>query len=538
MMRKTAAAFLFFLLIGISFASAAQASIDSSIDKKFQPVSEKVQSVVFYSVTVFEGTDAERNVPLILAWLVVASIFFTFYFGFVNLRMFGHSIALLRGKHDKEEGGDGQINRFQALATSLSGTVGLGNIAGVAVAISVGGPGAMLWMMMMGFFGMSTKFTECALAVKFRHKNPDGSFSGGPMYYITDGFAEKGKDWGTLGKWMAAFFAVCCIGGAMGGGNMFQANQSFQQFLNITGGEESFFYGKGWIYGTVLAFLVGLVIIGGIKSIARVTSKVVPLMAVVYITAGLIIIMMHLPQVPAAFVMIFKEAFGIQAAAGGFIGALIMGVQRAAFSNEAGIGSAPIAHASAKTKIPVSQGVVAMLEPFIDTIVICTITALVIILTGSYNLDGHMEGVALTSRAFESSISWFPYILAIAVILFAFSTMIAWSYYGLKAFTYLVGENPVLANCYKLFFCLVVILGSAAELTNVIGFTDAMIFAMALPNIVGLYVLAPKLKEDLQDYYKNVIAKERAAEQKIPAKSAGKPAAKTKPKKKAAKKRK
>lgn len=508
--------------------AVAEKSVDASLDEAFKPVSDKVQSVVFYSVKIFKGTEFEQSAPLILAWLVAAGLFFTFYFGFVNIRMFGHALELLRGKHDKEEGGEGQINRFQALATSLSGTVGLGNIAGVAVAISVGGPGAMFWMMAMGFFGMSTKFTECSLAVKYRHKTDHGSFSGGPMYYISDGFAEKGPVLGKIGRLMAMFFAVCCIGGAMGGGNMFQANQSFQQFVNITGGADSFFAGKGWLYGVILAVLVALVIIGGIKSIARVTSKIVPLMAVIYISAGLVIILMNITAIPAAFGTILREAFGINALAGGFFGALLQGVQRASFSNEAGIGSAPIAHATAQTKIPVSQGVVAMLEPFIDTIVICTITALVIVVTGSYNHGGDMEGVELTSRAFASAFSWFPYVLGVAVILFAFSTMIAWSYYGLKAFTYLFGENEVLAVVYKLCFCLVIILGAAANLTNVIGFTDAMIFAMALPNVIGLYVLAPGLKKDLQAYYKGAIAQEHAAEENAAGKEKKKPKSKAK----------
>ncbi|MBL1148578.1 MAG: alanine:cation symporter family protein [Pseudomonadota bacterium] len=508
--------------------TAAAQSVDHSLDEAFKPVSDKVQSIVFYSVKIFKGTEFEQSAPLILAWLVMAGLFFSFYFGFVNVRMFGHALDLLRGKYDKEEGGEGQINRFQALSTSLSGTVGLGNIAGVAVAISVGGPGAMFWMMAMGFFGMSTKFTECSLAVKFRHKNPDDSFSGGPMYYISDGFAEKGRTLGKIGRLMAMFFAVCCIGGAMGGGNMFQANQSFQQFVNITGGEASYFADKGWLFGLILAVLVALVIIGGIQSIARVTSKIVPLMAIIYISAGLVIIFMNITAIPAAFGTILREAFGVDALAGGFFGALLQGVQRASFSNEAGIGSAPIAHATTKTKIPVSQGVVAMLEPFIDTIMICTITALVIVVTGSYNNGGNMEGVELTSRAFASAFSWFPYILGIAVILFAFSTMIAWSYYGLKAFTYLVGENKILGTLYKLVFCSVIILGAAANLSNVIGFTDAMIFAMALPNVIGLYVLAPGLKKDLKAYYKGVIKKEHIAEEKTAAKEAKKAKSKAK----------
>lgn len=485
-------------------------SIDKILDEKFAPISQKIQEIVFYSFKIFSGTEHEQSIPLILIWLVVAAIFLTFYFGFVNIRYFAHAIGLLCGKFDKEKDGEGQINRFQALMTSLSGTVGLGNIAGVAVAISVGGPGAMLWMIIMGFFGMSAKFTECALGVKYRHKTSEGIFSGGPMYYLRDGFAEKGKKWGIFGKWTGVFFAICCIGGAIGGGNMFQANQAYQQLVTITGGSDvSFWADKGWLFGIILALAVGAVIIGGIKSIAKVTSKLVPFMAGLYLLAGIVILAMNVSNIPLAFVTIFKDAFGLDAAAGGFVGALLVsllqGVKRAAFSNEAGIGSAAIAHASAQTNSPISQGIVAMLGPFIDTIIICTMTALVIVVTGAYQTSDGMEGVELTSRAFASGISWFPYILGVAVILFAFSTMISWSYYGLKSFTYLFGEGKKKELIYKSFFCILIILGSAANLKNVIDFTDAMIFAMSIPNIIALYILAPSLKKDLQEYRKKFI---------------------------------
>lgn len=504
-MRKFWLSLVSLMMMSTVFSTVAVASVDKSLDEAFAPISNKVQSVVFYSVTIFEGSAMEQTIPLILVWLAFASIFFTIYLGFVNLKMFGYALDLVRGKAEPDEKGDGQINRFQALMTSLSGTVGLGNIAGVAVAISVGGPGALFWMIVMGFFGMSAKFTECALGVKYRQKHEDGVFSGGPMYYLQDGFvAERGEGWKTIGKVMGAFFAVCCIGGAIGGGNMFQANQAYQQFVSITGGEASFFADKGWLFGGIMAVLVASVIIGGIKSIASVTSKIVPLMAGIYLLAGFVVIIMHASEVPNAFKIIFEEAFGLGAAAGGLLGALIQGVRRAAFSNEAGIGSAAIAHASCRTTTHVSQGLVAMLGPFIDTIVICTTTALVIIVTGAYEGSQGMEGVALTSRAFESGISWFPYVLGVAVILFAFSTMISWSYYGQKAFEYLVGESKSLELAYKLFFCAIIILGAAAELNNVIGFTDAMIFAMALPNVIGLYILAPGLKKDLIEYRRKI----------------------------------
>lgn len=486
-----------------AFAQDAQAvgeqamGIDDQIDAAFGPVSEAAAGFIFYSVDIFG-----QSVPLVLIWLVCASLFFTLYFGFANIRYFKHAIDLLREPTKmKTKDKEGEISRFQALSTSVSGTVGLGNIAGVAVAISVGGPGAMIWMMLMGLFGMSTKFVEISLAVKYRHTTKEGHYSGGPMYYLRDGFGSMGKK--KLGWAFGAFFSVCCIGGALGGGNMFQVNQAFQQFVNVTGGEASFMADKGWLFGLIVAVLVAAVIIGGIKSIAKTAEKIVPFMAVLYVAASLIVIGMNFAAIPEAFEIIFKSAFGLDAAAGGFLGAviaMIQGVRRAAFSNEAGLGSASIAHAAVKTDSHVSQGIVGMLEPFIDTVVICTMTALVIVVSGVYVDSTGMEGVDLTSRAFGEHLSFFPYILALSVILFAFSTMIAWSYYGLKAFTYIFGETPQTEIIFKVIYCLFVVVGGAATMNNIINFMDAAIFAMTIPNIIGLYILAPKLKKDFKAY--------------------------------------
>jgi len=473
--------------------------IDSRIDQIFEPFSQGLASVVFYAAPV-TGFD----IKLILVWLVIASVFLTLYFGFINIRCFGHAFNVLRGKYDTP-GSDGEISRFQSLATSLSGTVGLGNIAGVAVAVSVGGPGAVFWMAVMGFFGMSAKFAEAALGVKYRHHrdedHPD-RISGGPMYYLRDAFDNRNIPY--VGHVLAGIFAVCCIGGALGAGNMFQANQAYQQVLNVTGGEESFLADKGWLFGLFLAVLVGSVIIGGLKWIAAAASKIVPVMGIIYLVAGLIVIGIHYQSIPGAFVTIFQMALAPEAGLGGLLGALLMGVQRAAFSNEAGVGSAAIVHSTARTNEPISQGFVGMLGPFVDTIVICMVTALVIVISGAYVDGAEMEGVALTSRAFESAIPWFPYVLSLTVFLFAYSTMIAWSYYGLKCSTYLFGEKTYVELIYKVIFCLFVIVGSSAALDNVILFSDAMIFAMAIPNIIGLYVLAPSLRKDLKEYLQNI----------------------------------
>ncbi|MGY8992399.1 MAG: alanine/glycine:cation symporter family protein, partial [Rhodospirillales bacterium] len=411
---------------------------------------------------------------------------------------FKHAIDITRGKFDNNDKDPGEVSHFQALTTALSGTIGLGNIAGVAIAISLGGPGATFWMILAGFLGMSSKFVECTLAVMYRNENADGTVSGGPMYYISKGFAEKNMP--GLGRVLAFAFAVMCVVGALGAGNMFQANQAFQQFMNVTGGQDSFIADKAWLFGLILAFLVAIVIIGGIKSIARVTSKLVPFMAIIYLVAAAAIILMNYDKVPAAFSAIITGAFSPEGVSGGIIGVLIQGIKRAAFSNEAGVGTAPIAHAAVRTREPITQGFVSLLEPFIDTIVICTMTALVIIITGMYVNTSGLSGVELTSKAFESAFPWFRYVLTVAVILFAYSTMLSWSYYGTKAWTYLFGETRQADVTYKVIFCIFIIVGATTNLSSVVDFSDAMIFAMALINICGLYVLAPKVKAELKKY--------------------------------------
>ena len=497
-----------FLTAGLStvasclLASSAYAqSIDERIDNFVAPAANLITSVVFYSVNV-GGTP----LPLVVVWLVVAATFFTLYFGFINLRGMGHGFRLVRG--DYEDANDpGEVTHFQALATAVSGTVGLGNIAGVAVAVSLGGPGATFWMILAGFLGMSSKFTECTLGVKFRQTKPDGEVAGGPMYYLKHGLAEKGGGFVGLGKVLAVIFAICCLGGSFGGGNMFQVNQAFGQLLAITGGETSPLAGYGWVFGLIIAILAGLVIIGGIRSIARVTAKLVPIMAIIYIIAAIIVLGVNLEKIPAAFGAIFSGAFAPDSIAGGIIGVLIVGFQRAAFSNEAGVGSAAIAHSAVKTKEPITEGLVALYEPFIDTVVICTMTALVIIVTGQLDPD-QVNGVELTSSAFQTVISWFPYVLMLAVLLFAFSTMLAWSYYGERCWCYLFGETPTQATIYKVIFLVFVVIGASMNLGAVLGVSDAMIFAMSVPNVIGLYLLAPVVKRELQSYLERVRAGE------------------------------
>ena len=487
-------AFLVFLLSAAPLM--AQQGVDERINEAIRPYADGVAGFIFSSFPV-----AGVAVPFVLVWLLAAATIFTLYFKFINFRAFKHGFQLVRGDYSDPMAA-GEVTHFQALATALSGTVGLGNIAGVAVAVSLGGPGATFWMILAGLLGMSSKFVECTLGVKYRNEYTDGTVSGGPMYYLSKGLAERSDKLKVLGKVLAVMFAVFCVGGSFGGGNMFQANQSFQQLVAVTGGQASWLADKGWLFGIIIAILVGLVILGGIKGIARVTSKIVPFMAVVYVAAGLIIIFANFSAVPAAFSAIFTGAFSAEGIAGGFVGVLIQGFRRAAFSNEAGIGSAAIAHSAVRTNRPVTEGFVALYEPFIDTVVVCTITALVIVITGTWdpNVDPS-QGVALTSQAFESAIPWFPWVLTVAVVLFAFSTMISWSYYGLKAWTYLFGESRFMDVLYKSMFLVFVIIGASMQLGSVIDFSDAMIFAMAFPNVLGIYFLLPVVKRELNEYW-------------------------------------
>ena len=474
----------------------ADEGIDTKINAAVEPVANAVAGMVFTSFPL-----AGIQVPFVLVWLLVAALVFTIYFKFINFRAFKHGFHLVRGDYSDPTAA-GEVTHFQALATALSGTVGLGNIAGVAIAVSLGGPGATFWMILAGLFGMSSKFVECTLGVKYRNEYADGTVSGGPMYYLSKGLAERSDKLKVLGKVLAIMFAVFCVGGSFGGGNMFQANQSFQQLVNVTGGDTSWLADKGWLYGLVVAVLVGMVIIGGIRGIAKVTSKIVPIMGVTYVIAGLIIVLMNFSAVPEAFAAIINGAFRPEGMAGGVVGVLFQGFKRAAFSNEAGIGSAAIAHSAVRTNRPVTEGFVALYEPFVDTVVVCTITALVIIITGTWNPDvDPSQGVALTSAAFASVIWWFPWILTVAVVLFAFSTMISWSYYGLKAWTYLFGESMISDLTYKMLFLSFVIIGASMQLGSVIDFSDAMIFAMAFPNVLGLYLLLPVVRKELDEYW-------------------------------------
>jgi len=459
-----------------------------AIDRAVAPVSEFVSGVIFFAPEIF-GVQ----IPLVVIWLIVAATVLTVHLRFVSLTGFGHALALVSGRANAPTGdGDGEISHFQALSSALSGTVGLGNIASVPVAIAIGGPGAVLWMILAGFLGMSSKFAECALAVKYRRVEADGRVIGGPMFYIEEAFRRIKL--APLGRPAAIFFAVMTMGASV---SVFQVNQSHAQFANVTGIDAPLYF------GAAMSMLVALVILGGIKRIGFVSGILVPAMGLLYLGAGLVIIGLNIEKVPGAFVTIFEGAFGLDAAGGGILGALINGFKRATYSNEAGVGSSAIAHSAVRTSEPMTEGFVAALEPFVDTIVVCTITALVVIVTGAYEpylFQPPDRGIEITSAAFASAFDWFPMLLLVASMLFAFTTLVSWSYYGAQAAAYLFGPSRVVDVTFKLTLCLMLSMGAAISLSSIIDFIDSMLFGMCIPNIIALYILMPELKRDLAAY--------------------------------------
>ncbi len=485
-------------------------SVDDAVSGFFEPIATWLGDVVFYSVPV-GGT----KLPLIVAWLVIAGLVFTTWFGLVQVRKFKLAVDVVRGKYD-EKGSAGEVNHFQALTAAVSGTVGLGNIAGVAVAVSIGGPGATVWMILCGLLGMATKFVEVTLGVKYREVHADGTVSGGPMHYLPKGLADRfGKNGKTLGKILAVLASFMILFFGLFGGNLFQVNQSYAQLVSVTGGESGLMGSSAGalFFGILIAALVGIVLLGGIRSIASVTSRLVPAMAGIYIVACLVVILVNASAVPTAIGKIIEGAFNAHGVAGGVLGALIIGFQRAAFSNEAGLGSAPIAHSAVKTKHPASEGLVALLEPFIDTVVICTMTALTIVIANPASWvearesnGGSIGGVTITSDAFGTVMPWFPYILTIAVMLFAISTVLTWGYYCLKAWTYLFGRSRSSELTFKVLYTLFAVAGSLLTLETLIGMADAVLFMLAVINIIGLYLLAPVVKRELNSFLEFVRA--------------------------------
>lgn len=484
-------------------------SVDEAVSGFFEPVATRLGEIVFYAVPL-GGTEF----PLVVAWLVIAGLVFTCWFGFIQVRKFRLAFDVVRGKYD-EKGSSGEVNHFQALTAAVSGTVGLGNIAGVAVAVSIGGPGATFWMIMCGLLGMASKFVEVTLGVKYREVHADGTVSGGPMHYLPKGLAERfGSRGATFGKILAVLVAVFILFFGLFGGSLFQVNQSYAQLVSVTGGEDGALGSSAGalVFGLVVAALVGIVLLGGIRSIANVTSKLVPAMAGIYVVACLIVILVNVTAVPDAVVTIVEGAFAPEGVAGGVLGALIIGFQRAAFSNEAGLGSAPIAHSAVRTKHPASEGLVALLEPFLDTVVICTMTALTIVVANPASwaearAGESVGGVTITSDAFETVLPWFPYILTVAVLLFALSTTLTWGYYGLKAWTYLFGRSRAVELTYKILYTVFAVAGSLLTLQTLIDLADAVLFSLAFINIIGLYFLTPIVKRELASFLEFVRAR-------------------------------
>ena len=480
------------------------ADIENAIDSVFAPITRVATSIIFFEVEIL-GV----SLPIVTFWLVAAAVILTIYYRGIQFRAFKLATQVVRGKYSRADD-PGEVPHFQALTSALSGTVGLGNIAGVGVAVALGGPGATFWMIVAGLLGMATKFAECTLGVKYRKEFEDGTVSGGPFRYLPVAFARFGRMPASV---LTGVYAVAIMLFGVAGGNMFQANQTFAQVRSVTGGEDGVLGSDGaaFLFGLVLAILVGLVIIGGIRSIGRVTSRLVPAMAAVYVTACLIVILGNVGQVPDALGAIVTGAFAPEGVVGGVVGVLIVGFQRAAFSNEAGLGSAPIAHSAVKTRRPASEGFVALLEPFIDTVIVCTMTALTIIIADPLSyLEARQEvaetggttadGVVLTSDAFATVLPWFPVVLAVAVALFAFSTLITWSYYGLQAWTYLFGHSTTKDNIFKLIFCFFTVTGAVLTFGEVLGFADAMLFLCAFVNLFGVYLLLPVVRHEMREY--------------------------------------
>ena len=468
-------------------------NIDAEIEKYVAPVSNKVSSVMFFPVNIFGA-----QVPIIILWILIAGIFFTLYFRGIAVWGLKHSFDLLKKPQTNQAGGE--ISPLGALMTALSGTVGLGCIAGVAISISIGGPGAAFWIMFGAILGMALKFSEVSLSLKYRKFLPDGSIAGGPMHFIAHGLTRRRMRW--LGQPLAVIFAFLCIGGAITGGNMVQINQTTRQIINIAGGENGILHGYNWLVGLVCAILMGMIIIGGIKVITKVAMKAVPLMVYLYLFAGVVILIANWHNLPHAFYISIKEAFIPQSVAGGIIGIMIIGMRRSVQTNEAGTGSAPIAYATAQTDEPISQGFIALLEPFLTGLV-CLLSAGIIISSGVYlNYTKGVSGIELTSSAFGATFSWFPYVLSVIVILFALTTLISWSYYGQKAWNYIVGEGKKRTLFYQLFFLSFTVIGSVMNIKTIIDLTDAMMLGMAVPTCLTMYLMAPELKRDLIEYCK------------------------------------
>ncbi|RBM21420.1 sodium:alanine symporter family protein [Streptomyces sp. PT12] len=478
--------------------------IDEAVNNVFEPVRDVLSDVVFHEVSILGG-----DIPLIVGWLVVAGLVFTVYFGFVQIRHFGLALRLVRGRYEQPDA-PGEVSHFQALTSAVAGTVGLGNIAGVAIAVSLGGPGATFWMIVCGLLGMASKFVECTLGVRYREIDERGRVSGGPMHYLRRGLAERGLP--RLGAVLSVLASVMILFFAFFGGNFFQVNQSLEQLATATREHTGFFAGSGGalLFGAIVAVLAAAVLLGGIRAIGRVTSRLVPAMAVLYVSACLVVIAFNVREVPDALVTIVTEAFRPEGVAGGVVGALVMGFQRAAFSNEAGVGSAPIAHSAVRTRRPATEGLVALLEPFLDTVVICTMTALTIVVAGGplyreareaaasgEGVDGGTVGISITSDAFETALPWFPAVLTIAVFLFAFATIITWGYYGQKAWAHLFGRAKGSETAYKVLFCVMIMAGALLSLGTLVELADAFLFSAAVCNIVGLYLLAPLVKREL-----------------------------------------
>ena len=483
---------LLFLLTVLSANAANAMTVNDFVENYVGRITDAIAAFIFTPISIFGA-----QVPIIILWILSAGIFFTFYLRGIPIWGFKNSLKVISGAK-KDNGGDGEVSAFQALSTALSGTIGMGSIAGVAIAISIGGPGATFWILVGAIFGMSLKFVEASAALIYRTFNLDGSVSGGPMHYIAHGLTKKKMRW--LGQPLSVLFASVFIGAALSGGNLIQINQTTKLLIDVTGGETSFLASHAWVMGVSVAIVVGLITIGGIKSIGRVTEKIVPFMCMLYVIGGLAVVAVNYQHIPHAFAVILKEAFFPQSVVGGVFGTIIIGLRRSVQTNEAGTGSAPIVYAATKTKDSIAPGFVSLIEPLICAMM-CILTAFIVTVTGTYQTEpGQITGIEMVSDAFAMVLPFFPKILTVVVMLFALSTIISWAYYGQKCWNFLFGEGFKRSLTFNIIYLVVIVIGSELNVKSVINIVDAMMISTSVPNIIALYILAPEIREELRLY--------------------------------------
>jgi AGCS family alanine or glycine:cation symporter len=475
-------------------------NLDSLIDSMLSPIADKISGIIFYSVTI-HGV----KVQLLVALLMFAAFYFTLRTKFIGIWGFKHAVKLLTKNYTHKDAikrkKKGEVSSFQALTATISASAGIGNVAGSAAAVSLGGPGVIFWMVTAGFFSMALKFSEVLLGIKFREVNPDGTVAGGPMYYIKNGL-KYNKYLKGFAPYLSKIYAVCCIFAMIGGWNLFQINAMTTQITEVTGGKNSFFYGQSWLLGLIVAIITYFTIIGGIKAIGKFTSKVTPVMCTLYVTSAFIICLMNIGHIPSTIHLILSQAFHPKALAGGAFTCMLWGFRRAMFANESGLGTAPIAFSAVKTSKPVAQAFIAMLQPFVDTVIVGSATAFVIVVSGVYLTHTGLAGIEMTSSAFATVCPFFPILLTFMASCFVLSTMLCGSYYGVKSWNFLFGESIVTTRTFQIIYCIFIIIGSAMNFKSIINLSDAFTLFLAVPNLIAVFLLSDVIMKELKRYCK------------------------------------